>query len=101
MKVRLSALTAIAVMALASSASAGTLVTAKLAKPISSPQKPIANGAIFTCAADTCISNSPPSQTLADRACRQLAKAVGPVSSYGTDDKQFDSAKLGACNGGE
>ena len=100
MKVRLSALTAFAVLALtASNASAATLVRAKLQKALSASQKPIARGAVFTCAADTCISNSPASQTLSDRACRQLAKAVGPLSPYGTAAKQFDEAKLTACNG--
>jgi len=99
MNIRLAAFAAAALVgAFATSALAAGPVTAKLQKPVETASKPVAGGAVFRCLGDTCVATMPSESTLTVRACRELVRAVGPVSAYGSEAKQLDADKLAACN---
>lgn len=99
MKVRSAAL-AIAAVSLfsASAAHAAGPITARLQTPVEGRVKQIAGGAAFVCEGDACTAASPGSSSLTVMACRELVRAVGPVTAYGSQSKQLDADKLGACN---
>lgn len=82
----------------AGAALAGDMVTAKLQQPVATKTKLIAGGAVFLCDGDSCLAQSPTSRTYAASACKDLAKVVGPVASYGGEKKQLDEDKIGQCN---
>ena len=84
--------------ALASAANAAEPVTAKLASPIATEARIIAGGAMFVCRDALCVATSPNSRTLAVSACRDLAKVVGPLDSFGGGRRALDDGKLGQCN---
>lgn len=97
---RLAHFAAAAVLAFAAAtpALAADPVTVKLAAPLDATAKFIAGGAIFICTKDTCVASSPTSQTSNVSACKEVAKNVGAVSSFGGIRMQFDAAKLEECN---
>ena len=76
----------------------GASVIAKLQSPVATKTKFIAGGAVFQCEGDTCIAAAPTSQTLAGSTCKNVAKTVGAVVSFGDAERQFDASRLGACN---
>jgi len=98
MKICLPAVAVIAVTAFATAAAAAGPVTAKLEAPVDKQTKQVAGGAAFLCVADTCTAATPASSTLTVMACRQLVRAVGPVSAYGSQTKQLSPEKLAECN---
>lgn len=85
-------------LSLAFAASAAEPVTAKLAKPLANEARVIAGGAMFVCRDAACVANAPGSRTLALSSCRDLAKVVGQVESFGGDRRQLDPAKIEQCN---
>ena len=102
MKLQFLAAAAAAVLTLSTAAAAlaGDIVTAKLQQPVAAKTKLIAGGAVFLCEADACVASASNPRTLATASCKDLAKVVGPVASYGGAQRQLDEAKLGQCNAG-
>lgn len=105
MKKTLSILAAAAVMAgaVVSTAAAAPAtgtgpVVAKLQAPIAKRQRPIAGDTVFVCEADTCSAATPASATNTVPGCRELARRVGAVSSFGADGATLDAAGLARCN---
>jgi cytochrome c556 len=99
MKFNFTALAAAALLgAFASSAVAAPAVSAKLQSPIEGRKKPVAGDAVFVCEADSCVASSPSGSTSSVSSCRQLVRAVGAVTSFGSEGKPFDADKLGRCN---
>jgi hypothetical protein len=91
-------LAAFASLSVAGAATAGDSITARLQQPVAARTMVIAGGAVFVCEADTCLAATPTTRTFATGACKDLAKTVGAVASFGGERKQFDADKLGACN---
>lgn len=73
-------------------------ISVKLQTPVAEKVKFIAGGAVFLCEADTCTAAAPSSQTYAASTCRDVAKKVGAVVSFGGARKQLEGAKLEQCN---
>jgi hypothetical protein len=73
-------------------------ITAKLQAPVAAKTKVIAGGAVFLCEGDTCLAAAPSSRTFATSTCKELAKTVGAVTSFGGARKQLEADKLGQCN---
>jgi hypothetical protein len=78
-------------------ANAADAVTAKLQAPLAAPTETIAGGAVFECAADTCTT-SDASADWSVSGCRDLARSVGVVASFGVGSRQLSADKLAACN---
>jgi hypothetical protein len=98
MKVRLTAaLAVLAAGALATSAMAEPVV-AKLQAPTKGSVKPVAGGAVFDCLGDVCAARSPASDTGGLRGCKELARQVGAVTSFGAGSKQLSADQLSECN---
>ncbi|HKR87388.1 MAG TPA: hypothetical protein VJS38_04385 [Phenylobacterium sp.] len=98
MKLRLTAaLAAIAAGALATSAMAEPVV-AKLAAPGPGAAKPVAGGAVFECLGDVCAARTPSADTASVRGCKELARQMGAVNSFGPASRQLSPEQLGACN---
>jgi hypothetical protein len=96
MKLRfVAAIAAIATLS-AGSAFAAPIV-AKLQTPVSGKAKLIAGGAVFSCEADACTSNSPSSSTYATSTCKTIANKFGPVVSF-TGRKSLEADRLADCN---
>src|SRR3954447_23544257 len=99
MKINFTALAAVVLLgAFASDAMAAQAVTAKLQAPVEGRKKPVAGDAVFVCETDACVASNPSGSTTSPSSCRQLVRAVGAVSSFGTEEKPFDADKLGRCN---
>lgn len=88
---------ALAAALFAAPAFAGQPLSVQLQSPVASPVKLVAGGATWTCAGDTCRAGATTDRTLGVDGCRELAKAVGPVASYGAG---FDAARLAKCDAG-
>ncbi|HVK42952.1 MAG: hypothetical protein K0Q62_687 [Phenylobacterium sp.] len=73
-------------------------ITAKLQAPVAAKTKLIAGGAVFLCEGDTCLASAPSSRTYATSTCKELAKNVGAVASFGGARKQLEADKLEQCN---
>lgn len=84
----------------AGAAMADDPITAKLQSPVAEKTKFIAGGAVFICEGDTCLAAAPSSRTYASATCKDVAKNVGAVVSFGGSRKQLDEAKLEQCNTG-
>lgn len=100
MKLQTVALAAVAALSFgAPAAMAADAVVAKLSSPLAAKQKVIAGASIFNCEADACVASTPAPRAQTASGCRELVKAVGPVTSYGSERRQLDEAKLASCNG--
>ena len=98
MKVRFTAaLAALAVSAFAT-ASMAEPVVAKLQAPTQGAVKPVAGGAVFECLGDVCAARAPASDTAGLRGCKDLARQVGGVTTFGPSSKQLSSDQLAECN---
>jgi len=98
---KLQFLAAAAAVILTSSVAGAALaepLAAKLQQPVAQKTKLIAGGAVFICEGDSCVANAATSRTFATAACKDLAKAVGPLAGYGNERKTLDEAKLDQCN---
>ncbi len=73
-------------------------ITAKLQNPVATKTKFIAGGSVFMCEGDTCLAAAPSSRTYATSTCKEVAKAVGAVASFGGARKQLGADKLEQCN---
>jgi hypothetical protein len=98
MKVRLTAaIAALAVSAVATAAMAEPVI-AKLQAPTAGAVKPVAGGAVFECLGDVCAARAPASDTAGLRGCKDLARQVGAVASFGPSSKQLSADQLTECN---
>ncbi|CAN7648731.1 hypothetical protein LJR219_005121 [Phenylobacterium sp. LjRoot219] len=99
MKFRLSAaLTATAAAcALATSAMAEPVI-AKLAAAAPGAAKPVAGGAVFECLGAVCAARSPSGETSTLRGCKELARQMGTVNSFGPASRPLSADQLAACN---
>lgn len=73
-------------------------VTAKLQTPLAKKLRPIAGETVFTCEGDTCSTTAPTAATNTVPGCRELARRVGPLTSYGADGAGLDADALARCN---
>jgi hypothetical protein len=71
---------------------------AKLRTPLSGAVKPVAGGAVFECLGDVCAARAPSADTAGLRGCKDLARQVGTVSSFGPSSKPLPDEQLAACN---
>ncbi|MEO0607278.1 MAG: hypothetical protein AAFY82_03545 [Pseudomonadota bacterium] len=88
---------AAAALALSGPALAGTAFTAKLEVPKDRLVKIVAADALWKCVDDTCTA------TLERKAvkvstCQQVAKNLGAVSAFESDQKALSDANLQKCN---
>lgn len=80
-------------------ASAGAeAVRAQIATPLATLKRPIAGGAVFLCEQSQCVAQSPTGRTYSARACRELARAAGRISSFEKGDAKFSPDQLDRCN---
>ena len=101
MKLRTLAAACAAVMSVSFAAGAALAddpITAKLQTPVAEKTKFIAGGAVFQCEGDTCLAAAPSSRTYGASTCKEVAKTVGAVVSFGGARKQLEAAKLEQCN---
>lgn len=95
---KLQVLAAVAAFALsAGSAFAAERVVANLEQPVAAKIKVIAGGAVWYCEGSTCSASAASTRTVSVRACRDLAKVVGRVSTYGARSP-LDAEALTRCN---
>ena len=59
----------------------------------------IAGSIIWKCDGTSCVTASDTSSTSGANACRSLALAASPVSSFTTAKGAFDEAQIKKCNG--
>ena len=97
MKLYLSAAAVAAILSI-SSAAAAEPVLAKLQTATSGASKPVAGGAVFEWLGDVCASRTPSADTATVRGCKELARQVGAVSSFGAASKPLAADQLAACN---
>lgn len=97
---KLRALTAIAVLALstAGSAFAGSPLTATLQAPVSAKVRAIAGGAVWNCEGTTCVAAVAPERAASTASCKELAKAVGAIASFGSATFTLEPEALAKCN---
>lgn len=70
--------------------------TAKLAAPVAAQVKVVADGAIWTCAADTCVARVPERITVSG--CKDMARKLGALSAYAAGIKELSADQITACN---
>ena len=83
MKLRTWAVCAALLFGSAGSALADTNYLVKLEAPVPSAMKFMAAHAMWSCVASTCGSGGAPEESLSVSACKELAKKVGKIVSYG------------------
>ena len=95
MKLRFTA-AVLAVVAFATTAAAEPVV-AKL-QAGKGAAKPVAGGAVFECLGDVCAARAPSSDTATLRGCKDLARQMGPVASFGPSSKPLSDEQIATCN---
>ena len=73
-------------------------VVAKLQTALPGAEKPVAGGAVFECLGDVCAARAPASDTSGLRGCKDLARQVGAVASFGPSSRQLSADQLAECN---
>jgi hypothetical protein len=97
MKLKITLAAAVAIFSIGSSAMAEPVV-AKLAVSTAGAVKPVAGGAVFECLGDVCASRAPSADTASIRGCKELARQVGGVNTFGPTSKPLSADQLAACN---
>ncbi len=69
---------------------------ADLQAPVAERVQLIANSSIWVCEGARCTARA--ASTASVSGCRDLARRVGPVNSYGTATAPFTPERLAACN---
>jgi len=70
----------------------------KLEAPVPSAMKFMAAHAMWSCVASTCGSGGAPEESLSVSACKELAKKVGKIVSYGDTTHKLSADELEKCN---
>lgn len=73
-------------------------VLAKLQASVQGAAKPVAGGAVFECLGDVCAARAPSADTNGVRACKELARQVGQVSTFGPASHPLAADQIAACN---
>jgi hypothetical protein len=97
MKLKITLAAAAAILSLSSAAMAEPVV-AKLQAGAAGASKPVAGGAVFECLGDVCASRAPAADTASVRGCKELARQVGGMNTFGAASKPLSSAELATCN---
>lgn len=79
-------------------AAAAEPVIAKLQAPLPGAAKPVAGGAVFECLGDVCAARAPSADTAGVRGCKDLARQVGAIASFGPSTKALAPDQLASCN---
>ena len=95
---KLAIATALAAISLAGSAFAETTVTATLDSSQASRVKFIAADAVWDCSGATCVASVAPDTAEGVSGCKELAKKIGRIASYASDDRALDAKSLERCN---
>ena len=88
---------AAAAVAIAMPAAAGTVFTAKLAKPLAASDDVIAAKAIWLCEADKCVAELD-RRTVTVRTCKKIASEVGVLAAFSNDKESLSEEDLAKCN---
>jgi hypothetical protein len=91
------ALVALAASAIATSAMAEPVI-AKLQAPSVGAPKPVAGGAVFECLGEVCAARAPSADTASVRGCKDLARQMGAVTSFGPPSKPLSPEQISGCN---
>ena len=97
MKLQTTLAAAAAIFSIASSAMAEPVI-AKLQVSAAGAVKPVAGGAVFECLGDVCASRAPSADTASIRGCKELARQVGGVNTFGPSSKPLSPDQLASCN---
>src|SRR5262245_5563297 len=97
MRLRIFTVAALAAAAVASQAAAIETISAKLEAPLAAAKRPVAGGEVWACSGDTCTAQRG-ARVMTVMGCRELAREVGAVSTYGNDKKSFSAEQLASCN---
>jgi hypothetical protein len=98
MKLTTTIAAAVAIFSMASGAMAAEPVIAKLQAASASAAKPVAGGAVFECLGDMCASRAPSSDTASVHACKELARQMGAVNTFGAASKPLAAGEIASCN---
>lgn len=86
-------------------AAAAAFATGAMAEPVvaklqagKGAAKPVAGGAVFECLGDVCAARAPSADTASLRGCKDLARQMGAVSSFGPASKPLSSEQVTSCN---
>lgn len=79
-------------------AAAAEPVIAKLQAPLPGAAKPVAGGAVFECLGDVCAARAPSADTAGLRGCKDLARQVGAIASFGPSSKPLAPEQITSCN---
>ena len=90
----------VASLSLATHALADGRTVATLQQPIAAKTTFIANGAIWDCEGNTCITGNSPDQTFGPSQCHDVSKRVGAVAEFKNDYKTLQPTSLDRCNTG-
>lgn len=96
--VQLIAAAAFASAMLIANSAAAEPVVAKLQASVTGAAKPVAGGAVFECLGDVCAARAPSADTAGVRGCKDLARQVGAVASFGPTSKPLAADQLATCN---
>ena len=75
-------------------------VAATLAAPVAAKVRIVAGGGVFACEGATCVAVSAPSRAASTAACKALAKEVGVVTTFASENKSLTAEDLARCNAG-
>jgi hypothetical protein len=101
MKLAIAAACLVASLSLATHALADGRTVATLQQPVAAPSEFVANGAVWHCAASTCVAGTTPDETFGASQCRDVAKHAGPVAEFKNEyNKTLQPASLQTCNAG-
>lgn len=89
---------AFAVALMVANAATAEPVIAKLQAPVAGSAKPVAGGAVFECLGDVCAARAPSADTAGVHGCKELARQVGAVSSFGPSSRPLAAEQLANCN---
>ena len=98
MKIRTMAVCAALFVSSAGSALADTNYLVKLEAPVPSAMKFMAAHAMWSCVASTCGSGGAPEESFSVPSCKELAKKVGKIASFGDDRHKMSADELEKCN---
>lgn len=97
MKLHATLAAAVAIFSIGAPAMAEPVV-AKLTASTSGAVKPVAGGAVFECLGDVCASRAPSADTASIRGCKELARQVGGVNTFGPSSKPLSADQIASCN---
>lgn len=98
MRHQIIALAAVSLLLSAGSSLAAEPVLAKLQASVQGAAKPVAGGAVFECLGDVCAARAPGADTNGVRACKELARQVGQITTFGPASRQLAADQISACN---